>query len=387
MTWFTGARDTSDKGWHFDAVSLLAVIGESIIERQKHLIVASPFCALPRLLPAPQAILNTGSTTQLPPVTNVSVIGVYSGRTYNQMGYFAGLIHEVDNLEPYEVRAYRIRHSQRYYTEGKPDGLEKYHEPARTRIGLQFFCPMNILTLASVFLTIGLAVWSIILHDGVGLLAIITMSISSSLSCLSQHSYPELERKERHANEKGDLVIKARNGAFIIVECTNDLAQQLYLNQEHYTYTLQPDDTRFKVLMGSSTILLMVSVLLFSNCGWTMQTAIAVTYILLNLCYWAIPVFFERDIFWDLRALCEIQALDWKKCRDYTSALCNAIRQTGQVGWVKEARFLPNSEAWNAWLEEAMQNITNPYWNPEEASLRLMAGASLSSRVPASEVV
>ncbi|RAK88356.1 hypothetical protein BO79DRAFT_228901 [Aspergillus costaricaensis CBS 115574] len=353
MTWFTGARDTSDKGWHFDAVSLLAVIGESIIERQKHFIVASPFCALPRLLPAPQAILNTGSTTQLPPVTNVSVIGVNSGRTYNQMGYFAGLIHEVEHLEPYEVRAYRIGHTERYYTEAKPGSLEEYHEPARTRIGLQFLCPMNILTLASVLLTIGLAIWSIILHDGVGLLAIITMSISSSLACLSQHSYPELERKEGDANEQGDLVIRTRNGAVIVVHCTEDIAQELYLNPEHYKYTLEPDQTLFKFLMGASTVLLMISVLLLSNCG-------------------------PRS--WDLLGF-TVNVYKDRKCANYTYALWNAIRETGEVVWVKEARSLPDWEAWNAWLEEAKPNITNPNWKPEEARLRLMAGASLCQKV------
>ncbi|PYH34413.1 uncharacterized protein BO87DRAFT_435601 [Aspergillus neoniger CBS 115656] len=358
MTWFTGARDTSDKGWHFDAVSLLAVIGESIIERQKHLIVASPFCALPRLLPAPQAILNTGSTTQLPPVTNVSVIGVYSGRTYNQMGYFAGLIHEVDNLEPYEFRAYRIGHTERYYTEAKPGSLEEYHEPARTRIGLQFLCPMNILTLASVLLTIGLAIWSIILHDGVGLLAIITISISSSLACLSQHSYPEVERKEEYANEQEKLVIRTRNGAVIVVQCTEDIAQELYLNPEHYKYTLKPDQTLFKFLMVASTVLLMISVLLLSNCGWTMQTAIAVTYILLNFFYWAISVLLNRPNSWDLLGF-KVEVYNYRKYASYTYALWFAIRETGEVGWVKEARLLPDSEAWNAWLEEAKQNITN----------------------------
>ncbi|PWY70640.1 hypothetical protein BO83DRAFT_340190 [Aspergillus eucalypticola CBS 122712] len=376
MTWFTGARDTSDKGWHFDAVSLLAVIGESIIERQKHLIVASPFSVLPRLLPAPQAILNTDSTTQLPPFENVSVTSLYSEITANQLGYFAGLIHSVDKLEPFDFRVYCIRHSERYITEANSDRLKNYHKPTRTRIGLKLLCPMNILTLASVLWTIGLAVWSIVLHDGVGLLAIITMSISSSLSCLSQQLYPELEKTSRHTNDsKGDLVINTRNGAFIVVQCTVDIARELYLEQERYRYTLRPDATLFKVLMGASTILLMVSVLLSSNCGWTMQTAIAVTYILLNLCYWALPVLFDARLFWDVAALYEVEVKN-QRCNDnYTVALWNAIQETGEVGWVRTAHLLPDSEVWDHWLEEAKENIDNKHWDPEESKDRWMTAA------------
>ncbi|GFN13392.1 diacylglycerol acyltransferase family protein [Aspergillus tubingensis] len=212
------------------------------------------------------------------------------------------------------------------------------------------------------------------------------MSISSSLACLSQHSYPELERREEHANEQEKLVIKTRNGAVIVVQCTEDIAQELYLNPEHYKYTLEPDETLFKFLMGASTVLLMISVLLLSNCGWTMQTAIAVTYILLNFCYWAISVLINGQTFWDLRTF-TVNDSKHKQSANYTYALWFAIRETGEVGWVKEARLLPDSEAWNAWLEEAKQNITNPDWEPEEARLRLMAGASLSSRSPVSEVV
>ncbi|PYH73338.1 uncharacterized protein BO88DRAFT_467733 [Aspergillus vadensis CBS 113365] len=379
MTWFTGARNTSDKGWHFDAVSLLAVIGESIIERQKRLIVASPFSVLPQLLPAPQAILNTGSTTQLPLFENVSV-------TSNQLGYFAGLIHLVDEVEPFELRVYCIRHSERYYTKANPDRLEIYHGPTRTRIGLKSLCPMNILTLASVFLTIGLAAWSIVLHDGVGLLAIITMSISSSLACLSQHSYPELEREEKYINEQEKLVIRTRNGAVIVVQCTEDIAEELYLEQERYRYTLQPDATLFKVLMGASTILLMVSVLLFSNCGWTMQTAVAVTYILLNLCYWAVPVLFDARLFWDVAALYEVEVKNRKCNHNITVALWNAIQETGQAGCVRIAHLLPDSEAWDHWLGEAKENIENRYWDPERARDRLMAATS-SRRLPKREVV
>ena len=74
-------------------------------------------------------------------------------------------------------------------------------------------------------------------------------------------------------------------------------------------------------------------------------------------------------------------------CANYTLALWNAIRQTGQVGWVKETWLLPDTELWNTCLEEAKHNITNPDLEPGEARLRLMAGASLSSHVPVSEVV
>ncbi|GKZ19397.1 hypothetical protein AbraIFM66951_011007 [Aspergillus brasiliensis] len=378
MTWFTSSRDTSDEGWHFDAVSLLAVIGESIIERQKHIITASPLSAFPRLLPAPQAILNMNPLTQLPPFNNVIVIDAVSGEQFFQLNYFGGIMHEIDKVEPYEFRAYEVCRSKDHSDDNEDSGLDSFNRAPRRVIGLKRFCPMNMLTLASVLLTIGLAIWSILIHDGIGLLAIITMSLSGSLSCLSQKSYPELmTRPTSSPTAESHIVMKTRSGAFIVVHCSEQIAWEAYKNQESYAYAFEPNSVLYKVMMGASTILLMVSVLLFSNCGWTMQTAIAVTYIVLNMCYWAVPILFDARRSWDTSAHYSVKRLGraYGPESSYTAALWRAIRETGQVEWVRKAYFVSGTDPGEAWLKEANNNIMDENWDPERARDRLMAAA------------
>ncbi|GKZ33454.1 hypothetical protein AbraIFM66950_003351 [Aspergillus brasiliensis] len=378
MTWFTGSRDTSNEGWHFDAVSLLAVIGESIIERQKHIITASPLSAFPRLLPAPQAILNMNPLTQLPPFDSVTVIDVFSGAYTFHLNYFSGIMHEIHKVKPYEFRVYEVCHSKNHDDDNDDNDLNSVHRSLSRRIGLKRFCPMNILTLASVLLTIGLAIWAIIIHDGIGLLAIITMSLSSSLSCLSQKSYPELVmRPASTTTVGGDIVMKTRSGAFIVVHCSQQIGREVYYSEETYRYVFEPNTVLYKVMMGAGTLLLMVSVLLFSNCGWTMQTAIAVTYILLNMCYWTVSVLFDARRSWDMSAHYSVKRLDraYGSEANYTIALWHAIRETGRVEWVQKLGFVPATVSWDAWLKEAKNNIPNKEWDPESARDRLMAAS------------
>lgn len=85
----------------------------------------------------------------------------------------------------------------------------------------------------------------------------------------------------------GDLAIRTKDGAYIVVHFTQDITQELCQKRETYSYVFERYQGLTRMLLGSSTVLLMTSVLLFSNCGWIMQTAIAATYIILNLAYWA----------------------------------------------------------------------------------------------------
>lgn len=105
--WFPSGRNIN-LGWHFDIVGLLAVIGESSVEDHVQIITASNLSYIPRLIPAPQTFLKTERPKRLPHVPNVKVVGVLSGTTVEELNYFANAIHEVEELEDFEFREYRI---------------------------------------------------------------------------------------------------------------------------------------------------------------------------------------------------------------------------------------------------------------------------------------
>lgn len=107
MAWFPSDRSKGD-GWKFDIVSLVAVIGESTIERHTQLITASLFGWIPRLIPAPQVLLKTKRPDRLPPVKDVEIHGVYSGTKVTELNFFADVIHRIRELRPYEFRRYTI---------------------------------------------------------------------------------------------------------------------------------------------------------------------------------------------------------------------------------------------------------------------------------------
>ena len=65
--------------WRLDAVSILAILGESNIKLNSHLITSTRLCYLPRLMPAPQGLLDERRMKQLPQEEDVKVAGVLNG--------------------------------------------------------------------------------------------------------------------------------------------------------------------------------------------------------------------------------------------------------------------------------------------------------------------
>ncbi|GES63344.1 polyamine transporter 2 [Aspergillus terreus] len=220
MVWFPSALDTTKDGWRFDAVSLLAVIGESIIERQKHFITASTLSGIPRLLPAPQAVVTSNQLTKLPAFDNVTVFGVHSGSHMIELNYFAGILHDIDQSLPYEVHVCHVGRATDKSTRD-PEAVSE-----RGKVRLKPFCAINVLTVSSFLVSIGLGVAAILIGGGTALVSIITMSFSSSLACLSQRSYPEIFSMPIHQGRQppGDLVLRTKNGSYVVVHCTHNIA-------------------------------------------------------------------------------------------------------------------------------------------------------------------
>src|SRR5271154_2813422 len=95
--------------WRLDVVSILAILGESNIKLNAHIITSTRLCYLPRLMPAPQGLLGESRMKQLPQEKDVDVVGVFNGNKSDGLNYFAALLHEQALQDPnFTVRTMQI---------------------------------------------------------------------------------------------------------------------------------------------------------------------------------------------------------------------------------------------------------------------------------------
>ncbi|EGE82117.1 hypothetical protein BDBG_01390 [Blastomyces gilchristii SLH14081] len=350
--------------WSLDIVSLLAVIGESAMSAHSQPLTASILCLLPRILPAPQALLRHERPTRLPSIP-AHIVSIHSGTLLLELNHFANLVYNID-LPSFAVREIRIKHREGY-ADTLSDEKKLRNRILRTPKGVihaQPFSPLALLSVASFLLSVGLCAWAIILEDGVAVIAIVVVSFTSSIIGLSSMWHPNLTvRKRKTVVPDGDLIIRTRQGAFIIIRCTEEIARELYTGTEECSYVVS--DQIFRALVGVGTFLLMSAVILMGNSTWTMQAALGGSYVLLNGCY-QIAALFPRGWHWNLirYEMKEIRNID---AQTYTQALWKAIHVSKFTDWVRVSGAAPNSEAWRAWIDLAGDNLHDENWDAQKA--------------------
>ncbi|PKY05723.1 hypothetical protein P168DRAFT_280615 [Aspergillus campestris IBT 28561] len=386
MGWFPTTRD-EDNGWRFDIVSHHGVF----------------IRLLSTAVPAPQTVLKTDRPSRLPSIKDVVIVGVHSGTHLTELNFFADVIHEINQLQPYEFRVFDIKHAHPPPDVSLTNDIEKqpYDRSDTTtttttttttateppdeviHVPLKRACALNLVIIASVIMTAGLFAWAGSIGDGIAMISIATMSLSTSLACLSSSWKPVLSARPTSAEvPPGDIVISTRNRAMVVVHCTEEITRELYSGTENCRYRLS--DRPHRALLGTSTVLLMASVVLFSNCGWTMQTAIGVSYMILNILYWAVPLLMDRRDTWDMsRYVISQRGAAFSPSRpkaSFTQTLWYAVQETKRTEWVATGKLAPASPWWDRWLEEALANCENVAWDPVEAKDRWMAMAVQTSK-------
>lgn len=413
--WFPQGHHNG-KGWRLDIVSLLAVIGESSMEEHSQAITASWIGALPRIMPAPQTLLKPTRPTRLPSI-NASVFGVHTGCHFEQLNYFPNLIHPINDLPAFAFQVWRITRNtnnkrlrnfcsankrldcmtptcktptshvlESRFADDNPTRDPPPHVPARR------WSPLNILNFLAFCLTIGLFVWAVLIQDGSACLALFTVSMVASVVGLASHWTPTLMRRNSCTKDlpAGDVVIRARNGAILVVKCDENVARELYNGTEECEYFV--GTTVYRMLVGLGTFLLMVSVVLLGNCKWEMQAAIGIAYIVLNGLFWAAALI-TKDLVWDLSLYhvekvtpvdaCEAENTqrpdDPEGRASFTRTMWYAIRETGDVGWVYGTGAAPKTEKWDTWLATAKNNITAGHraWRAVQAKDDMFVGAGV----------
>lgn len=110
-----------------------------------------------------------------------------------------------------------------------------------------------------------------------------------------------------------------------------------------------------------------------------MQLAIGVAFILLNAAYWLVSLQ-KKNRLWLVDQAYEVDHPDpkhrIKEINSYTLLLWAAIQETSETKWLRDSGAAPDTEGWDAWLEEAGRNRGNPNWKAFERMTALTAKTS-----------
>jgi hypothetical protein len=247
--------------------------------------------------------------------------------------------------------------------------------------------------------------------DGMAILAVGLLSLLSTLVGVGNKWNLRLHKRNLQGPvPEGDVVIRYPKGNFLVVQCTEEVARELYFAPEAIDYLItRPYVYRLISLVG--TMMIMFGVISLANAQIQLQLAFAAAYILLNAAYWlvaALPSKMNWDmscfriekqqfgksnldaIKWakDEEEIAEAKEMDPKTFTDYnptfTWALWRAIIATKKIGWVEHSNATPNSPAWKHWIQDAWTQaqlatydektgVWNvPDWNPQAALTELL---------------
>lgn len=346
---------TSRDEWSLDVVNILAFLGEHNILATSQQVCMSRFCFLPRLIPAPQGLLAQRAKT-LPNEGDFEVRGVMSSNKRNGLNYFANTLNgDGEWLAAFTTRILRL---------SRDDA-----NPKHLFIWPRLLSPLNVVAVLSCAMSLGIAAWAIVLGDGPGLAGVLIMSFTTPLLCIGLKWDPSNNHRftHRRRSEMQDCIVyRTPRGIITVIQCDETISRSLYFHPSQISYLVGSYSGRG--LSGiAGGMMLVGSLVLFSNATWTIKAALVVAYTVLNLLYWLAAIIPAKwSWHFDIEMEEEIIHND-----TYTTALWAAIWMSQSVDWVKQGDHIPKTEAWERWLEEAKDALHRPREN-FDAQARLM---------------
>jgi hypothetical protein len=397
MFFLSPSRDSLPSIWkdlRLDIVGIIAILGDGGVTRNAQVSALSWYNSIPRLLPAPQALLKQERDRRLPTQSG-TVVGVYSGNIRHDLNFFINVLHP-RRLENYEVELLKV----------DPKGDKAPDKSYGARPWGELFC----LSVVGCAMSVALLVLSTIYRDGMSLLATIFLSSVSTLVGISSHWTLDFPKPKVASRKEilppGDVVIYYPNGAFRVIRCKEETSR-LYFQVEGCKYALS--DTPYRSIALLATILLMLGVICLSNATLRLQVAFAAAYIILNALYWGVSAVNPVTNHWkhafevtkinydvlpkehnlnpkpvvetenqsqqspevrsDPNTLRRRRWRNWtigykmndsptppRPDRTMTTAMWIAIELTGTSKWLNDStQIAPVSDAWKEWLAEADQ--------------------------------
>ncbi|KAK5095259.1 hypothetical protein LTS08_008158 [Lithohypha guttulata] len=254
-----------------DIVGIVAILGEASVLRISQISALSWHHELPRLMPAPQALLKHSLERRLPTEAG-KVVGAYSGNVNLELNFFCQLLH------PHELDHYQVE----FVTIKKRKGLEDSPPYEVNPSG-----SLRALSLLGLALSVTLIALAAVYDDGWALVGTILLSITSTLVGFASRVKLEVQQPPKDRLTKvhdSDVVIYyPRTGAFRVVRCS-EFESRLYFTSE----TCKPlfDDSLYRAFALCGTVTLIFGLISIGNAQTILQVTFAATYVLLNITYW-----------------------------------------------------------------------------------------------------
>ncbi|KAH8722420.1 hypothetical protein GQ44DRAFT_686894 [Phaeosphaeriaceae sp. PMI808] len=371
-----------------DIVGFLAILGEGSVLANAQVSTLSKWIFLPRLIPAPQALMRPTRPLVLEPVPG-NVSGIFSGNYRDNINHIGNIVCDANNLAAFSVRVVSIE-----------------------RIGDQ---PMKSKTVAplTAVLFLGFGISAILLalsiwqKDGMSIVATCLLSLLSSVIGYGNKWTLQLPRRKVKTGPvpRGDVVIRYPKGSFLVVRCDEDVARELYFAPAEIEYLLKHAPA-YRILSLVGTVMLMGGVICLANAQIQVQIAWAGAYMLLGAAYWVVAAL-PGKLHWDTSCYKVTQEclsdsnMDAKgfpsENSTFTQALWKAIVVTKNTSWVNKSDACPDTGAWREWLnaaracskdvkhadKEKMEGVKTwevPDWNPQTFLAELLQDQAKTDR-------
>ncbi|CAA9959620.1 hypothetical protein CFE70_003067 [Pyrenophora teres f. teres 0-1] len=382
MHWLSQGQNgtTSLDELQLDIVGFLAILGEGSVLANAQVSTLSKWIFLPRLIPAPQAMMRPTRPNRLEPFPGY-VTGIVSGNHRDSINHIGNIVCDANNLAPFSVRVVKI--------------VRDGNHPLKAKT----IAPLTIVLFIGFALSALLLALSIWQEDGMSILATVLLSLLTSLIGYGNKWTLHLPQR-RHKTTKvprGDVVIRYPKGSFLIVQCDEDVARELYFAPESIDYLLTHGPA-YRILSLVGTTMLMGGVICLANAQIQVQIAWAGSYMLLNAAYWIVAAL-PGKIHWDTSCYrVENQCLSDSKMDEkgypctndtFTQALWKTIVVTKNIEWITRSVACPDTPAWREWLQEAkacsrdvmvseceakpgVKTWEVPDWDPQAALIALL---------------
>ncbi|KAK0946025.1 hypothetical protein LTR48_000858 [Friedmanniomyces endolithicus] len=357
----------SFSSFQLDIVGFLAILGEGSVTANAQISALSSLSLLPRLMPAPQALLLPTRPATLEPTTKATVTGVFNGNGKDHIYHVAGiLLSKADEMPAFSVRCVKISKNTRtpkrspswsdrafrgQSTKSSARGnMQTTSEPS---VKANAVGPMAYVTLLGFTLSVILFTISIVFGDGMSLVATLSLSLLSTLTGVGNSWRLELPKRNAGFAPPGDTVIKWANGRYLVIRCDEDVARALFFAPERIDYLI-PSAAIYRLISLVGTLMLMLGVIALANARLELQFAWGGAYIIINALYWIAAAMPPR-LHWDLSCydVEEQGIMGGNANANFTEALWKAIMLTKSTDWVVNGNAAPRTDAWKEWLHQA----------------------------------
>jgi hypothetical protein len=290
------------------------------------------------------------------------------------------LLSDAEKYGPHSVRCVRIERKEAHELNKR----EKKDIPEDTLMAKKRGPLTWIAVTGCVFSIIifAIAVWR---RDGMAMLADVLLSSLSTIVGLATKWKLVLQKRRNKTphTPPGDVVIRYLKGTFLIVQCDEEVARELYFAPEDMDYLIK-SSWQYRIISLLGTVMLMFGVIFLANAQTQLQLAFGGAYIIMNALYWVVAALPSR-VHWDtscfkvIEQCIELKASVTDKTLDdsavaarvlpkpvgktmktfvdqndsFTQALWKAIVITKDVEWIRKSAAAPNTPAWDEWLVKA----------------------------------